>query len=134
MTKVEELKLIINMIPIWLTTLPFGICVAQTATFFIKQGATMNLKITHNFTIPPASMYALAANGMLFSVVIYDKILVHFSRKLTGNERGIGILQRIGIGMAFSVATMVAAALVERRRLNIVDKNPSKGSLSMSVF
>ncbi|XP_073044465.1 protein NRT1/ PTR FAMILY 5.6-like [Primulina eburnea] len=133
-TNVEELKLITNMIPIWLTTLPFGICVAQTATFFIKQGATMNLEITQNFTIPPASMYALAAVGMLFSVVIYDRIIVPFSRKVTGNERGIDILQRIGIGMAFSVATMVAAALVERRRLNIVDKNPTKGSLSMSVF
>ncbi|KAK9283160.1 hypothetical protein L1049_011392 [Liquidambar formosana] len=28
-TKVEELKLVLNMIPIWLTTLTFGICVAQ---------------------------------------------------------------------------------------------------------
>ncbi|KAJ8533933.1 hypothetical protein K7X08_007257 [Anisodus acutangulus] len=49
---VEELKLIINMIPIWLTTLPFGICVAQAATFFIKQCVTMNRKIIHNFEIP----------------------------------------------------------------------------------
>ena len=37
-TKVEEMKLILNMIPVWLTTLPFGICLAQTSTFFIKQG------------------------------------------------------------------------------------------------
>lgn len=133
-TNVEELKLIINMIPIWLTTLPFGICVAQASTFFIKQGTTLNLKITHNFKIPPASIYALAAIGMIISVVVYDKILIPFLRKVTGNERGINILQRIGIGMVFSVATMVVAALVERKRLNIVEKNPLKGSLSMSVF
>ncbi|XP_073034646.1 protein NRT1/ PTR FAMILY 5.6-like [Primulina eburnea] len=133
-TNVEELKLIINMIPIWLTTLPFGICVAQASTFFIKQGSTLNLKLTDNFKIPPASIYALAAIGMIISVVIYDKILVPFLRKVTGNERGINILQRIGIGMVFSVTTMVVAALVERKRLDIVEKNPLKGSLSMSVF
>ncbi|KAK4345676.1 hypothetical protein RND71_035852 [Anisodus tanguticus] len=130
-TKMEELKLIINMIPIWLTTLPFGICVAQAANFFIKQGVTMNRKIIHNFEIPPASIYALTAVGMIISIIIYDKILVPFLRRATGNERGIGILQRIGIGMIFSVYTMVVAALVERKRLNVVHKNPVEGSSSM---
>ncbi|PHU05354.1 Protein NRT1/ PTR FAMILY 5.7 [Capsicum chinense] len=133
-TKVEELKLIINMIPIWLTTLPFGICVAQAATFFIKQGVTMNRKIIHNFEIPPASIYALTSVGMIIAVTIYDKILVPFLRRTTGNERGISILQRIGIGMIFSISTMVVAALVERKRLNVVHKNPLEGSASMSVF
>ncbi|XP_015055834.1 protein NRT1/ PTR FAMILY 5.6-like [Solanum pennellii] len=133
-TNVEEVKLIINMIPIWLTTLPFGICVAQAATFFLKQGLTMNRKIIHNFEIPTASIYALTAVGMIISVAFYDKILVPFLRRTTGNERGISILQRIGIGMIFSVSTMIVAALVERKRLNLVHKNPLEGSSRMSVF
>ncbi|GFP86293.1 protein nrt1/ ptr family 5.6 [Phtheirospermum japonicum] len=133
-TKVEEMKLIINMIPIWLTTLPFGICVAQGSTFFIKQGTTLDRKITRDFTIPPASIYALAAIGMIITVVIYDKALEPFLRKVTGKERGINILRRIGIGMSFSVVTMMVAALVEKKRLNLVEKNPSEGSISMSVF
>ncbi|KAK6231341.1 hypothetical protein SCA6_001414 [Theobroma cacao] len=132
-TKVEEMKLVLNMIPIWLATLPFGICVAQASTFFIKQGATMNRNIG-NFVIPPASIFSLAAIGMIISVTIYEKVLVPALRKTTGNERGIKILQRIGIGMAFSVATMVVAALVERKRLAAVKKDPVHGSLSMSVF
>ncbi|TMW85811.1 hypothetical protein EJD97_022447 [Solanum chilense] len=130
-TKVEELKLVINMIPIWLTTLPFGICIAQSSTFFIKQSATLNRKITHDFMIPPASMYAVGAIGMIATVIVYDKILVPILRRATGNERGISILQRIGIGMILSVASMIVAALVERKRLNIV---LVKGSMSMSVF
>lgn len=133
-TEVEEMKLIINMVPIWLTTLPFGICVAQTSTFFIKQSTALNRRIAHNFVIPPASTYSLAAIGMIVSVVIYDKILVPLFRKATGNERGINILPRIGIGMCFSVVTMVVAALVERKRLSLVHRNPSEGSASMSVF
>ncbi|GLT37522.1 hypothetical protein SLA2020_118330 [Shorea laevis] len=130
-TKVEEMKLVLNMIPIWLTTLPFGVCVAQAATFFIKQGTTMNLKMG-NFQIPAASIYSLAAIGMIISVTLYEKILVPMLRKTTGNERGIKILQRIGIGMFFSISTMIVAALVERKRLQVVKKEGS--SLSMSVF
>ena len=134
-SKVEELKIIFNMIPIWVFTLPFGICASQTSTFFIKQGAIMNRKIGNGFVVPPASIFTLAAIGMIVSVIIYDKLLVPVLRKLTGNERGINILQRIGIGMIFSVITMIAAALVEKKRLEAVEMNgPLKGSLSMSAL
>ncbi|GMP50927.1 hypothetical protein CsSME_00017344 [Camellia sinensis var. sinensis] len=133
-TRVEEMKLLLNMIPIWLAALPFGICVAQASTFFIKQGTTLNRNISNDFLTPPASIYAIAAIGMIVSVTFYDKILIPVLRKVTGNERGIKILQRIGIGMVFSVLTMVVAALVERKRLSLVEKDPEKGSMSMSVF
>ncbi|OIW18907.1 hypothetical protein TanjilG_25350 [Lupinus angustifolius] len=133
-TQVEELKLIMNMIPIWLLSLPFGVCAAQTTTFFIKQGVIMDRKIGNDFEIPPASVFSICAIGMIFSVAIYDKIIVPMLRKITGNERGIDLLPRICFGMFFSVITMVVAALVEKKRLDIVEKNPLKGSLSMSVF
>ncbi|KAK4392268.1 protein NRT1/ PTR FAMILY 5.7 [Sesamum angolense] len=133
-TQVEEMKLIVNMIPIWLTTLPFGVCVAQSSTFFIKQSTTLNRKITRDFTIPPASIYSLAAIGLVVFIAIYDRVLVPSLRRVTGNDRGIGILQRIGIGMIFSVLAMITAALVERKRLHVVEKDPLKSLVSMSVF
>lgn len=139
-TKVEEMKLVLSIIPIWLTSLPFGLCVVQTATFFVKQGATLNRKIGHNFEIPPASIYSLSAVGMITSVVIYDKILVPFLRRATGNERGISILKRIGSGMIFSVVTMSVAALVERKRQKIAEEDidvldgEKNVELPMSVF
>lgn len=133
-TEVEETKLVINMIPIWLTTLPFGICVAQAATFFIKQATTLDRKIGHGFVLPAASIYAVAAIGMILSVTVYDRILVPFLRKVTRNERGMSILQRIGFGMIFSVATMIVAAVVEKKRLDVVRENPLKNSGAMSVF
>lgn len=115
-TRVEEMKLLLNMIPIWLTALPFGICVAHTSTFFIKQGTILDHKIGRSFFIPPSSIYSVAARGMVASVIIYEKI-APFLRAATRNERGIKILHRVGIGMVFSVVTMVVAALVERKRL-----------------
>ncbi|WCJ28372.1 Major facilitator superfamily protein [Euphorbia peplus] len=132
-TNVEEMKLILNMLPIWVVTLPFGICVAQMSTFFIKQSTTLNRKLgSGDFLIPPASIFALGAVGMIISVTTYEKILVPVLRRVTGNERGIKILQRIGIGMVFSVIAMIVAAIVERKRLSILEA--SNSSLSMSVF
>ncbi|MED6217118.1 hypothetical protein PIB30_014780 [Stylosanthes scabra] len=131
-TKVEEMKLIINMIPIWVFTIPFGICVAQTSTFFVKQGATLNRKIGNGFEIPPASIFTVAAFGMIVSVAMYDKILVPILRRVTGNERGINILQRIGFGMVFSISTMIVAAITEKKRLKAIEI--SRDSPSMSVF
>ncbi|KAJ6407820.1 hypothetical protein OIU84_011176 [Salix udensis] len=75
-TKVEEMKLLLNLIPIWLATLPFGISIAQTTTFFIKQGTMLNRNIGKNFQIPPASVYAVAAIAMIVTVTIYEKILI----------------------------------------------------------
>ncbi|KAF8397393.1 hypothetical protein HHK36_016306 [Tetracentron sinense] len=137
-SQVEEMKLVLNMVPIWLTSLTFGLCMAQASTFFIKQSSTMNRKISRDFEIPPASIYSLTALGMIISVCIYDRILVPLLRSATGEERGIKILQRIGIGMVFSVLSMAVSALVERKRLRVAERELTQGgrtgSISMSVF
>ncbi|KAL2940456.1 Protein NRT1/ PTR FAMILY 5.6 [Bienertia sinuspersici] len=52
-TQVEELKLMIAMLPMWLTSLMFGIGSALGPTFFIKQGSAMNRKFFKHFEIPP---------------------------------------------------------------------------------
>ncbi|KAJ8624254.1 hypothetical protein MRB53_032784 [Persea americana] len=137
-TEVEEMKLVLNMVPIWISALPFGICVAQGSTFFIKQGSTMNRKITNNFTLPPATIYSFAAVAMVIIVCIYDKILVPILRRVRGNERGISILQRIGIGMTLTAVAMVFAAIIERKRLHVAKGEMLRGGLTsalpMSVF
>ncbi|EXC19371.1 putative peptide/nitrate transporter [Morus notabilis] len=84
----------------------------------------MNLNITNNFKIPPASVFTLGAIAMIISVVVYDRIIVPFLRKSTGNERGLNILQRIGFGMIFPVVAMSVAALVERKRLRSAGQEP----------
>ncbi|KAM0013149.1 putative proton-dependent oligopeptide transporter family, MFS transporter superfamily [Helianthus debilis subsp. tardiflorus] len=132
-TKVEETKLIVNAIPIWFASLLFGVCVAQGGTFYVKQSGTLNRKIGNSFVIPPASIHAISAFAMLFFVVCYDKILTPILRKVTGKERGIPILRRVGIGMIFSIIGMVVAALVEKRRLTVAKKEQTR-VLSMSVF
>ncbi|KAG8061566.1 hypothetical protein GUJ93_ZPchr0003g17597 [Zizania palustris] len=127
-TQVEETKLVLTMVPIWVATLPFGITVAQVSTFFIKQASVMNRHLGPHFTMPPASTFALAAVGMIITVAVYDKVLEPYLRRLTGADRGISILKRIGVGIAFTIVAMVVAAAVEKRRLS------SPSPAAMSVF
>ncbi|AQK61883.1 protein NRT1/ PTR FAMILY 5.6 [Zea mays] len=116
-TQVEETKLVLAMVPIWVCTLPFGMAVAQVSTFFIKQSSVMDRRLGPHFEPPPASVFALSAVAMIGTVAAYDKALVPYLRRATGGERGISILGRVGIGMAFAIAGLGVAAAVERRRL-----------------
>lgn len=128
-TQVEETKLVLAMVPIWVCTLPFGMAVAQVSTFFIKQGSVMDRHMGPHFEFPPASIFALSALAMIATVAVYDKVLVPYLRRATGGERGISILRRIGIGMAFAIAGMGVAAAVERRRLLSAAARPAPPSV-----
>ncbi|KAH9602819.1 hypothetical protein KSS87_004887 [Heliosperma pusillum] len=128
-TQVEELKLVINMIPIWLSCLVFGVGIAQGTTFFIKQGSVMNRRISKHFEIPPATLFIMTAIGMVITVALYDKVLLRYVRKSTKNERGINILTRIGIGMAILVIAIIVSALVETKRLT-----SARNGVKLSAF
>lgn len=132
-TQVEETKLVLNMVPIWFASLMLGVCMSFGSTFFVKQSSTMYRRIGH-FELPPASVFALSAIGLLLSVIAYEKILVPILRKQTGNERGISILQRIGIGLVLNIVGMAVAAVVERKRLSVAEKENLHQPISMSVF
>ena len=57
-------------------------------------------------------------------------------RRVTGKERGITILQRVGIGMVITILGLAVAAMVEKQRLIVAEKEKggNKRFLSMSVF
>ncbi|KAH1051262.1 hypothetical protein AAZX31_08G146100 [Glycine max] len=62
-------------------------------------------------------------------VPLYDRIIVPIIRKFTGKERGLSMLQRMGIGLFISVLCMLSAAVVEimhlqlAKELDLVDKH-----------
>ncbi|KAL5076813.1 hypothetical protein RYX36_015797 [Vicia faba] len=126
LTRVEETKLVLNIVPIWITLLASGACGAQGTTFFVRQAAATDLNIGHGFKIPPASLNSVSAIGTLIGVPIYDKVFVPIMRKITGNERGISILCRINIGLILSAMIMVLSALVEVKRLRMLEHEVSR--------
>lgn len=85
---------------------------------FVEQGMVLDTTIG-SFTIPPASLSTFDVISVIVWVPLYDRILVPIARRFTGKERGFSELQRMGIGLFISILAMVAAALVEIRRLQI---------------
>ncbi|PAN50711.1 hypothetical protein PAHAL_9G540100 [Panicum hallii] len=129
-TQVEELKVVVGMLPIWATGIVYFSVLAQFSSTFLEQGRTMNKQVGA-FAIPPASLASFDAVSVIFWVPVYDRVLVPAARRLTGRERGLSELQRFGAGLLLSVLVMAAAALVEMRRLALAR---GEGLSSMSIL
>lgn len=95
--QVEEVKLIVRLIPIWVCTFAYAIIVAQVHTFFIKQASTMKRSIGPKFQIPPASLQVIPGITILLSVPIYDKLFVPTMRNLTRIPSGMTFRSQIYI-------------------------------------
>ena len=119
LNQVEEVKLVLRLIPIWLSSLMFGVVATNISTYFTKQGSTMIRSIGPHFQIPAASLQAFVGITIMITVPLYDRVLVPITRKFSGHYSGITLLQRVGIGLCISLLTMVVAALVEAKRLSI---------------
>ncbi|KAJ8630600.1 hypothetical protein MRB53_023923 [Persea americana] len=118
-TQVEEVKMLIRLVPIWVSCLMYAVVSAQPNTLFIKQSSTLDRKIG-TFVVPAASLQVALGLTAFVTVFIYDRLIVPIARKITGTSSGLTMLQRIGVGIFLSVILTMVAALVERRRLKTV--------------
>ncbi|KAK8477666.1 hypothetical protein V6N11_035669 [Hibiscus sabdariffa] len=122
LTDVEEVKLVLRMLPIWATTVMFWTVYAQMTTFSVSQATTMDRHIG-KFQIPPASLTVFFVGSILLTVPIYDRLIVPIARKVLKNPQGLTPLQRIAVGLVLSIIAMVAAALSEIKRLRVASSN-----------
>ncbi|KAG2550185.1 hypothetical protein PVAP13_9KG507300 [Panicum virgatum] len=118
-TQVEEVKILIRMLPIWFTCVFYSAAMCQTATTFVQQGNAMNTKIG-SFSVPAASLNSAEVIFMMVWVVFQDSVVIPVARRYTGNPTGLTLLQRMGVGRLLAVPAMAAAALVETWRLRRV--------------
>lgn len=135
-TQVEEVKLLVRMLPIWVTNLMFSVVFAQVGTLFLNQGTTLDRHVSGNFEIPAASMSFFVTFSICVCLPFYDKFFVPFVRRFTTDERGLTLLQRIGVGQVISTVSIMVAAVVEMHRLRVAQSlnlSPSS-SISSSSF
>ncbi|KAG9449328.1 hypothetical protein H6P81_009293 [Aristolochia fimbriata] len=119
-----DVRAIVKLLPVWAMLLTFAVIFQQPATFFTKQGTAMRRNIGGDgFMIPPATLQSAITLSIIILVPLYDHAVVPAFRLLTGNEKGITVLQRIAVGMFLSVLAMVVAALVEAKRLGVVRRS-----------
>ncbi|KAL3829875.1 hypothetical protein ACJIZ3_018677 [Penstemon smallii] len=138
LTDVEEVKLVIRMLPTWATTIMFWTVYAQMTTFSVSQATTMDRHISPSFEIPAASLTVFFVASILLTVPIYDRLIVPICRKILNNPHGLTPLQRIGVGLVLSILAMVAAALTEIKRLRVAESHgmthDSVATVPLSVF
>lgn len=136
-TQVEELKAIVRLLPIWATGIIFATVYSQMGSLFVLQGEKMDAYLgTSSFEIPPASLSIFDTLSVIVWVPIYDQIIVPIARKFTGHRNGLTQLQRMGTGLFISIFSMIAAAILELKRLEIVRRHNyyELEQMPMSIF
>lgn len=115
----EEVRGLARLFPIWATCLLYGVVFAQPPTLFTKQAASLDRRVgSSSFQVPPAALQSFMGVSIVTCVVLYDRVLVPVARRVSGVASGITMLQRIGVGIALALASLVVAALVEMKRLS----------------
>ncbi|GAB4832872.1 hypothetical protein Ancab_006888 [Ancistrocladus abbreviatus] len=131
-TRVEEVKMMIRLLPIWATTIMFWTIYAQMITFSVEQATTMDRSIG-SFQIPSGSLTVFFVSAILITLAVYDRFIIPICRKFFGKP-GFANLQQMGIGLVLSVLGMVAASFVEKKRLSIAHEHKGASPLPITVF
>ncbi|KAB5531937.1 hypothetical protein DKX38_018607 [Salix brachista] len=116
--QVEEVKIVLRLLPIFVSTIMLNCCLAQLSTFSVQQASTMNTDLG-SLKVPPASLPVFPVIFIMVLAPIYNHAIIPFARRVTKSEMGITQLQRIGTGLALSVVAMAVAALVETKRKRV---------------
>lgn len=110
--EVEDVKIVLKVLPIFGCTIMLNCCLAQLSTFSVQQAATMDTKL-RSLKVPPASLPIFPVDFIMLLAPVYGHLIIPFMLKADKSEMGISHLQRIGIGLFLSNVAMGAAALVE---------------------
>ncbi|KAG2561201.1 hypothetical protein PVAP13_8KG120004 [Panicum virgatum] len=130
--EVEQVKVLLCVVPIFACTIVFNTILAQLQTFSVQQGGAMDTRLAASFHVPPASLQAIPYVMLVALVPTYEAAFVPAVRRLTGVPTGITPLQRIGVGLFAATFSMVAAALVEARRRHAA--TAAGGGRLLSIF
>ncbi|CAL1408230.1 unnamed protein product [Linum trigynum] len=134
--RVEELKSLIRMGPIWAAGIILITAYAQQNTFSLQQAKSMDRHLSATFQIPAGSMSVFTMTSMLTTIVVYDRAFVPLARRLTGLDRGITFLHRMAIGFVISILATLVAGFVEVKRKESAPAHGGGGqqTVALSVF
>ncbi|VAH93753.1 unnamed protein product [Triticum turgidum subsp. durum] len=85
--EVEQVKVLLCVVPIFACTIVFNTILAQLQTFSVQQGSAMDTRLAANFHVPPASLQAIPYIMLIVLVPAYEAVFVPAVRRLTGGRR-----------------------------------------------
>ncbi|CAO2043560.1 unnamed protein product [Urochloa humidicola] len=108
-TQVEELKTLLRLIPIWVTSAVYFIANAQTQTTFVQQGTMTNTTFVVAgvaFSIPAASMTSVMTVLEVAYIALYNRFVL--GRRAAA--QALTPLQLMGLGHGAVAASVALAA------------------------
>ncbi|XP_035820736.1 peptide transporter PTR2 isoform X2 [Zea mays] len=102
----------------------------------ITQGNTMDTRLGA-LHISPATLFIIPTLFQMVILVVYDRFIVPFLRRITGYVGGVTHLQRIGIGFLSTIVATGVAAIVEASRKKVARDSglvDATAGIPISVF
>ncbi|KAL1187786.1 putative protein NRT1/ PTR FAMILY 2.14 [Cardamine amara subsp. amara] len=128
--QIEDIKSIISIIPIFASSIIGFLAMNQQQTFTVSQALKMDLRFPGtSYLIPPASITVISLLTIGIWLPFYETFLVRHIEKITKQEGGISLLQKVGIGNFFSILTMFISGVLERKR-----RDSSLIGVNISIF
>uniref|UniRef100_A0A0E0DHU0 Major facilitator superfamily (MFS) profile domain-containing protein n=1 Tax=Oryza meridionalis TaxID=40149 RepID=A0A0E0DHU0_9ORYZ len=118
-SQVEEVKILLRLIPIWLTSAVYFIANTQAQTTFVQQGTKTDGSIARGaFSVPAASLSSFQMAFVAVFVALYNRAVVPAARRCLGRAGAFTPLQLMGFGHATAVVAVGVAACTEARLLH----------------
>lgn len=93
-TRVEEVKMMARLLPIWATTIIFWTTYAQMITYSVIQATTMDRSMG-NFQIPAGSLTVFFVAAILLTLALYDRLVMPLWKKWKGTPGIYPLLQSL---------------------------------------
>ncbi|KAM0882850.1 hypothetical protein ACQ4PT_032027 [Festuca glaucescens] len=116
--QVEDLKSLLGVLPVWSAGITLSVSIGVMIGMIVLQALAMDRSIGDHFKIPAGSITVCTLVAFIAITPVLDRAVFPLWRRIAGAPPTA--LKRVGLGHVVNIAGMVAAALVERRRLGIV--------------
>ncbi|KAF7106090.1 hypothetical protein CFC21_106851 [Triticum aestivum] len=128
--QVEDLKSLLGVFPLWSSGIMVSVSIGVMLGMIILQALAMDRSLGPHFNIPAGAISVCSLVAFIVATPVLDRAVFPLWHKIT--DTPASPLQRVGLGHVVNIAGMVAAALVERRRLSGMRAHP--GGTPMSVL
>ncbi|XP_059640283.1 protein NRT1/ PTR FAMILY 5.10-like isoform X2 [Cornus florida] len=131
----KEKKVLLRMIPIWLTFLVYSLVGTTGTTFFIEQATNLNYEIGNGYNVSENIFFLFKSFSSFIFAHLCNLLIEKFRDRRTQHHF---TLLRIGLGMVSCILCCITAMQVEIRRLHLVTEDGLEDNtvdtISMSIM
>ncbi|XP_010535570.1 PREDICTED: protein NRT1/ PTR FAMILY 2.7-like isoform X2 [Tarenaya hassleriana] len=124
--QVEDFKDVVRVLPLWSASILLSTPIAVLISLTVLQALVMDRQLGPHFKIPAGSLQVIILISTCVFLILNNWFLYPLYQKLT--RKPLTLLQRIGIGHVLNILSMAVSAIVEAKRLKILQNHHVIGS------